>query len=235
MRLDKYVMNALQISKSDAKRIIKQKQIYINDNIVTNCDFSVSDEIIRYGQKELIYKENIYLIMNKPKGYVCAKSDNVNPTVMDLITDYDVRKLNIVGRLDKDTTGLLIITTDGKMVHHLTSPKHIKEKEYYVLCDNPFNENDVLRAKEGVEIKDEDGSNYVCKSSIIKINRKNNYGAYITITEGKFHQIKKMCKALNKEVLELSRIRISELVLEDNLQLGCYRELTNDEINSLLK
>ena len=173
--------------------------------------------------------------MNKPKGYVCAKSDNVNPTVMDLITDYDVRKLNIVGRLDKDTTGLLIITTDGKMVHHLTSPKHNKEKEYYVLCDKPFNENDVLRAKEGVEIKDEDGSNYVCKSSIIKINRKNNYGAYITITEGKFHQIKKMCKALNKEVLELSRIRISELVLEDNLQLGCYRELTNDEINSLLK
>lgn len=235
MRLDKYVMNALQISKSDAKRIIKQKQIYINDNIVTNCDFSVSDEIIRYGQKELIYKENIYLVMNKPKGYVCAKSDNVNPTVMDLITDYDVRKLNIVGRLDKDTTGLLIITTDGKMVHHLTSPKHNKEKEYYVLCDKAFNENDVLRAKEGVEIKDEDGSNYVCKSSIIKINRKNNYGAYITITEGKFHQIKKMCKALNKEVLELSRIRISELVLEDNLQLGCYRELTNDEINSLLK
>lgn len=235
MRLDKYVMNALQISKSDAKRIIKQKQIYINDNIVTNCDFSISDEIIRYGQKELIYKENIYLVMNKPKGYVCAKSDNVNPTVMDLITDYDVRKLNIVGRLDKDTTGLLIITTDGKMVHHLTSPKHNKEKEYYVLCDKPFNENDVLRAKEGVEIKDEDGSNYVCKSSIIKINRKNNYGAYITITEGKFHQIKKMCKALNKEVLELSRIRISELVLEDNLQLGCYRELTNDEINSLLK
>lgn len=235
MRLDKYVMNALQISKSDAKRIIKQKQIYINDNIVTNCDFSVSDEIIRYGQKELIYKENIYLIMNKPKGYVCAKSDNVNPTVMDLITDYDVRKLNIVGRLDKDTTGLLIITTDGNMVHHLTSPKHNKEKEYYVLCDKPFNENDVLRAKEGVEIKDEDGSNYVCKSSIIKINRKNNYGAYITITEGKFHQIKKMCKTLNKEVLELSRIRISELVLEDNLQLGCYRELTNDEINSLLK
>ncbi len=235
MRLDKYVMNALQISKSDAKRIIKQKQIYINDNIVTNCDFSISDEKIRYGQKELIYKENIYLIMNKPKGYVCAKSDNVNPTVMDLITDYDVRKLNIVGRLDKDTTGLLIITTDGKMVHHLTSPKHNKEKEYYVLCDKPFNENDVLKAKEGVEIKDEDGSNYVCKSSIIKINRKNNYGAYITITEGKFHQIKKMCKALNKEVLELSRIRISELVLEDNLQLGCYRELTNDEINSLLK
>lgn len=235
MRLDKYVMNALQISKSDAKRIIKQKQIYINDNIVTNCDFSISDEIIRYGQKELIYKENIYLIMNKPKGYVCAKSDNVNPTVMDLITDYDVRKLNIVGRLDKDTTGLLIITTDGNMVHHLTSPKHNKEKEYYVLCDKPFNENDVLRAKEGVEIKDEDGSNYVCKSSIIKINRKNNYGAYITITEGKFHQIKKMCKTLNKEVLELSRIRISELVLEDNLQLGCYRELTNDEINSLLK
>lgn len=235
MRLDKYVMNALQISKSDAKRIIKQKQIYINDNIVTNCDFSVNDEIIRYGQKELIYKENIYLVMNKPKGYVCAKSDNVNPTVMDLITDYDVRKLNIVGRLDKDTTGLLIITTDGKMVHHLTSPKHNKEKEYYVLCDKAFNENDVLIAKEGVEIKDEDGSNYVCKSSIIKINRKNNYGAYITITEGKFHQIKKMCKALNKEVLELSRIRISELVLEDNLQLGCYRELTNDEINSLLK
>lgn len=235
MRLDKYVMNALQISKSDAKRIIKQKQIYINDNIVTNCDFSVSDEIIRYGQKELIYKENIYLVMNKPKGYVCAKSDNVNPTVMELITDYDVRKLNIVGRLDKDTTGLLIITTDGKMVHHLTSPKHNKEKEYYVLCDKPFNENDVLRAKEGVEIKDEDGSNYVCKSSIIKINRKNNYGAYITITEGKFHQIKKMCKVLNKEVLELSRIRISELVLDDNLQLGCYRELTNDEINSLLK
>lgn len=235
MRLDKYVMNALQISKSDAKKIIKKKLIMVNNKIITNCDYSITNEIIKYDDKELIYKENIYLLMNKPKGYVCAKNDNLNPTVMDLITEYDVRKLNIVGRLDKDTTGLLIITTDGNMVHHLTSPKHNKEKEYYVLCDKPFDDEDIFKAKEGIEIKDEDGSNYVCRSSIIKIDEKNNYGACITITEGKFHQIKKMCKALNKEVLKLERVRISSLKIDENLSEGQYRELTEEEMNDLLK
>lgn len=235
MRLDKYVMNALQITKNDAKILIKKKNIYVNDEIVSVCDFQVKDEQVRYLNKDIYYKENIYLVMNKPQGCVCAKQDNVSETVMDIITDYDVRKLCIIGRLDKDTTGLLLITTDGALVHTLTSPKYNKEKEYLVEADNTFTMDDIKKASEGIEIIDEDGSIYKCKKALLKIDEEDNHKCSLIITEGKFHQVKKMCKALNKEVLKLKRIRIGSLFLDEGLEEGQYREITNEELELIQK
>lgn len=231
MRLDKYVMNALQISKNDAKKIIRKKAITVDGKTQTSSDYQVSDNAqIYYNDQKLVYKENIYIMMNKPKGTVCANYDNRFPTVMDLITEFDTNKLSTVGRLDIDTTGLLLITSDGAFIHDLTSPKKHKEKEYIVTCDKPFTSEDVEKAKEGIWII-EDGKDYQCKEAKLKI--LDNCKASICITEGKFHQIKKMCKALGKEVLELTRIRIGNLYLDSSLELGMYRELKEEEINNL--
>lgn len=234
MRLDKYIMNALQVSRNDAKKIIKKKLIYINGKIEVSSDYNVSDsDLVSYingeEKKDLNYKENIYIMMNKPKDYVCATIDNLHKTVLDLLDGYDVSKLSIVGRLDKDTEGLLLITTDGAFLHRLTSPKYEKEKTYYVECDGVFLEEDIDKFKEGIFIIDEDRNEYKCKSSQLKII--DSHSGLISIKEGKFHQIKKMCKATNKTVTYLKRISIGSLKLDENLALGEYRELTNEELD----
>ena len=236
MRLDKYIMNALQVSRNDAKKIIKKKLIYINGKIEVSSDYNVSDsDLVSYisgeEKKDLNYKENIYIMMNKPKDYVCATIDNLHKTVLELLYGYDVSKLSIVGRLDKDTEGLLLITTDGAFLHRLTSPKYEKEKTYYVECDGVFLEEDIDKFKEGIVIIDEDRNEYKCKSSQLKII--DSHSGLISIKEGKFHQIKKMCKATNKTVTYLKRISIGSLKLDENLALGEYRELTNEELDLL--
>ena len=236
MRLDKYIMNALQVSRNDAKKIIKKKLIYINGKIEVSSDYNVSDsDLVSYingeEKKDLNYKENIYIMMNKPKDYVCATIDNLHKTVLELLVGYDVSKLSIVGRLDKDTEGLLLITTDGAFLHRLTSPKYEKEKTYYVECDGVFLEEDIDKFKEGIVIIDEDRNEYKCKSSQLKII--DSHSGLISIKEGKFHQIKKMCKATNKTVTYLKRISIGSLKFDENLALGEYRELTNEELDLL--
>lgn len=232
MRLDKYIMNALQISRNDAKKIIKKKEIYVNNEVQTLSDYNVLyTDKVTYLDKELIYKENIYIMMNKPKGYVCAKVDNMHKTVLDLIEGYDVNKLSIVGRLDKDTEGLLLITTDGDLLHKLTSPKHEKSKTYYVECDGEFLEEDIAKFADGISIIDEDKKEYKCKPAELKII--DSHKGLISIKEGKFHQIKKMCKAVDKEVIYLKRVSIGNLKLDEKLVLGEYRELTNEELDLL--
>ena len=129
MRLDKFIMNTLKMSRTDAKKIIKKKLIFVNEKLETSSDYNVLDsDIVMYKDNEdnrvLTYKENVYIMMNKPQGYVCATKDNVNKTVLDLIEEYDTTKLSIVGRLDKDTEGLLLLTTDGAFLHRITSPKY---------------------------------------------------------------------------------------------------------------
>ena len=236
MRLDKFIMNTLKMSRTDAKKIIKKKLIFVNEKLETSSDYNVLDsDIVMYKDNEdnrvLTYKENVYIMMNKPQGYVCATKDNVNKTVLDLIEEYDTTKLSIVGRLDKDTEGLLLLTTDGAFLHRITSPKYEKEKTYYVECDGEFSDEDVNKFNDGIVIIDDDRKEYKCKSSELKII--DSHSALISIKEGKFHQIKKMCKAVNKTVVYLKRIRISNLVLDENLRLGEYRELTDEELELL--
>ena len=231
MRLDKFITTTLNVSRQEAKKIIKSKKVVINDAIITNSDYNVldSDKVI-YESRLLVYKEHVYIMMNKPKGYVCANVDNVHQTVFSLIDSkkYNLNKLFTVGRLDVDTTGLLLITSDGEVAHKLTSPKNDIKKVYYVKCDKEFpeNANDILH--KGVLLKDKDGEAYLSKPSSIELINSNE--GLITVSEGKFHEVKRLCLSMGLKVLELHRKQIGNIMLDDNLQIGEYKEINNIEI-----
>ena len=227
MRLDKYVAECLNISRKDTKLIIKKKQIKINGEIVSKDDYNVKEtDVVTYLDKELIYEQYIYLVMHKPKGYVSARVDNLNKTVMELVpNEYQKKDLTIVGRLDIDTEGVLLLTNDGALVHNLTSPNHDVLKTYYVEFSGSLTENAKELVLKGLEIDD-----YITKPAYLNILSENK--AEITISEGKYHQVKKMFKKLGTTVTYLKRIKFDIITL-DNLSIGSLRKLTNEEINLL--
>ena len=227
MRLDKYVAECLNISRKDTKLIIKKKQIKINGEIVSKDDYNVKEtDIVTYLDKELIYEQYIYLVMHKPKGYVSARVDNLNKTVMELVpSEYQKKDLTIVGRLDIDTEGVLLLTNDGALVHNLTSPNHDVLKTYYVEFSGSLTVNAKELVLKGLEIDD-----YITKPAYLNILSENK--AEITISEGKYHQVKKMFKKLGTTVTYLKRIKFDIITL-DNLSIGSLRKLTNEEINLL--
>lgn len=227
MRLDKYVAECLNISRKDTKLIIKKKQIKINGEIVSKDDYNVKEtDVVTYLDKELIYEQYIYLVMHKPKGYVSARVDNLNKTVMELVpSEYQKKDLTIVGRLDIDTEGVLLLTNDGALVHNLTSPNHDVLKTYYVEFSGSLTVNAKELVLKGLEIDD-----YITKPAYLNILSANK--AEITISEGKYHQVKKMFKKLGTTVTYLKRIKFDIITL-DNLSIGSLRKLTNEEINLL--
>ena len=234
MRLDKYVRVALQVSRNEGRVAIKNKKIKVNGNVITKNDYFLNEsDVVTYLDQPLIYKEYIYLMMNKPKGYICATEDNTHKVVLELINDYNINDLIIVGRLDIDTEGLLIITNDGVLCHQLTSPKKDCPKEYYVETDFEFTDEDVKTFKEGTTIFETVDKPYKCKSAILKIDKINKKNATIEITEGKYHQVKKMCKSVGKTVKYLKRLRVNKLFLDNALKPGEYRELTEEEVEFL--
>ena len=227
MRLDKYVAECLNISRKDTKLIIKKKQIKINGEIVSKDDYNVKEtDVVTYLDKELIYEQYIYLVMHKPKGYVSARVDNLNKTVMELVpSEYQKKDLTIVGRLDIDTEGVLLLTNDGAFVHNLTSPNHDVLKTYYVEFSGSLTVNAKELVSKGLEIDD-----YITKPAYLNTLSENK--AEITISEGKYHQVKKMFKKLGTTVTYLKRIKFDIITL-DNLSIGSLRKLTNEEINLL--
>ena len=230
IRLDKYVSVALGVTRSQAKSLIKNKAIKVFDEIIKNSDYQVKDTDKVYNkEKELKYEENIYLMMNKPKGLVCSTVDLEHDTVLSLIKKYNVNKLMIVGRLDIDTTGLLLITTDGDFVHKLTSPTKEIKKKYYVKCDSEFTDSDIEAFKNGITIHLDKDEDYRCKAANLEVLDNKNE-AFITISEGKYHQVKKMCMAVGKKVEELKRVQVGALLLDDKLQEGEYRKLDETEM-----
>lgn len=234
IRLNKYISLSLGVTRTESKKIIKSKKIQVNGNTINDSNYKIKDnDEVTYNGNIICFEEKIYLMMNKPKGYVCSTIDDKNKTVLELINNYNTNKLLIVGRLDIDTTGLLLITNDGDFVHKVTSPNKSITKKYFVKCDQEFTTDDVRKFNDGVEIYLDQNTIYKCKSSTLEI-LDDNTEAYITISEGKYHQVKKMCATVGKKVQELKRVQIGLLKLDEKLSEGSYRKLTSDELETLL-
>ncbi|WP_071393795.1 pseudouridine synthase [Bacillus tuaregi] len=233
MRIDKMLANMGYGSRKEVKDLLKSGVVQINDVIVKNGKEQVNpnkDTVTLQGEV-IEYKEYIYLMMNKPQGVISATEDNHDETVIDLLELEDaVYSPFPVGRLDKDTEGLLLLTNDGQLAHQLLSPKKHVPKTYFAVIDQEVSEEDVMAFAAGVTLDD----GYVTKPGKLKILKSGiRSDIELTITEGKFHQVKRMFEAVGKKVVYLQRISMGPIQLDESLELGEYRELTDDEMAAL--
>ncbi|EMY9863280.1 TPA: rRNA pseudouridine synthase [Clostridioides difficile] len=229
-RIDKILSNLGYGSRSEIKKYCKQGSVVVNGSEVSNPGTQIdteNDEILFNGE-EVIYREYIYLMMNKPAGYISATTDKYDPTVLDLIDlSYLAFEPFPVGRLDKDTEGLLVLTNDGKLSHRVLSPKKHVPKTYYAKIDGVVTEEDVEVFLEGVVLDD----GYKTMPSQLNILKSDDESEIeLTIHEGKFHQVKRMFESVGKKVVYLKRLSMGNLKLDESLELGEYRELTDEEV-----
>ena len=225
MRLDKYLADMKIGTRSEVKELIKKGHIKINDQVVKKTDYKVeSIDIIKYDDQQVDYVEYEYIILNKPQGYLSASEDRYDKTIMELIVSKR-KDLVPVGRLDKDSEGLILITNDGQLNHRLLDPKSHVDKKYYVEVDTKIIDNADKVFKEPMDLGD-----FIAKPA--KFERIDDYHAYLTISEGKFHQVKRMFSKIGSEVIYLKRISFKNLEL-GNLQIGESRYLTNEELEKL--
>ncbi|WP_404467225.1 pseudouridine synthase [Planococcus rifietoensis] len=233
MRIDKLLSNSGFGSRKEVKILLKSKAVEVNGETVRDPKFHVdekADEVSVTGEP-VVYREFIYFMMNKPQGVISATEDRFDETVIDLLTEGEQRFEPFpVGRLDKDTEGLLLITNDGKLAHELLSPKKHVDKTYYAKIDSPVTDEDIEAFKQGVVLDD----GYETKPAQLHILHSGEESEIeLTITEGKFHQVKRMFESVNKQVVFLKRLSMGTLQLDKTLELGEYRELTEDELTKL--
>lgn len=233
MRLDKLLSNMGYGSRKEIKIIVKSKAVEVNGKVAKDVSMHVDsemDEILVSGEK-VIYTEFVYLMMNKPPGVISATEDKKDQTVIDLLEPIDQHFQPFpVGRLDKDTEGLLLITNDGHLTHQLLSPKKHVPKLYFAEIEGLVTEEDILKFKEGVILED----GYLTKSGDLTILRGGETSEIeLVITEGKFHQVKRMFEAVGKRVTYLKRLKMGSLELDSSLTLGQYRPLTEKELEEL--
>lgn len=228
-RIDKVIGTQTSYSRKEIKKLIHQKRVVANGKIVSKSELKIdtNNTTIVIDGKEISIKKNIYLMLNKPKGYVSATADKNDPTVLELVPEeYRYRNLFPAGRLDKDTTGLMLITDDGLFAHNILSPqKHVK-KTYNVTIDIPVTEEMKEGFKKGIHLNDGE-----CKTASLEIIGL--YTAIVVLTEGRYHQIKRMFGCFGAKVLELQRIGMGNLKLPSNLKLGECREITKEELNQI--
>lgn len=233
-RLDKIISNLGYGSRKDVKGFVKKGLVEVDGVIVKDNGMAVDPEncSIKINGEEIMYRKYIYLMMNKPDGVISATHDNRDETVVDLLhLDHQVFEPFPVGRLDKDTVGLLLLTNDGELNHRLISPKWKVDKIYYAKIDKKVTEDDVKKFKKGITLDD----GYLCKEAILEILEASEEGSevMITIQEGKYHQVKRMFEAVDKNVIYLKRVEFGTLKLDEDLEEGEYRELTEEEVNIL--
>ncbi|AZV58403.1 pseudouridine synthase [Clostridium sp. AWRP] len=233
-RIDKILSNLGFGTRKEIKAVVKNGEVKIDGTVIKDSSMKIDPDksTIEVGGNVVEYKKNIYLLMNKPQGVVSATFDNYDETVIDILEpEYQAFKPFPVGRLDKDTEGLLLITNDGELNHRMISPKNHVDKVYYAEIDKYLDERDVNRFKKGIQLKD----GYKCLPGKLHIIESNEDGAKVevTIQEGKFHQVKRMFNALGKNVVYLKRIKFGPMELDKDLNLGQYRELSKNEIESI--
>ena len=235
MRLDKYLCETGFGTRSQVKDLLKKGQVMVNGEVVKKPELKINettDQILCQGEKAS-YQKNIYLMLHKPAGVVSATEDNREKTVLDLVSPEDRKNgLFPVGRLDKDTEGLLLLTDDGELAHRLLSPKKHVDKTYYAKIDGQVTEEHVKQFREGLDIGDEKKTlpavlTILLSGPVSEIE--------VTIHEGRFHQIKRMFEAVGCKVTYLKRLSMGSLVLDETLPPEEYRPLTEAELEGLTK
>lgn len=225
MRLDKLLCECGKASRSEASKLIRCGKVSVNGQVIKKPDFKVNEEKdeVTLFEKPVIYKKFTYIMLNKPSGYVSATEDENEPCVLDLVSDEDRKKgLFPCGRLDKNTLGLVILTNDGEGAHRVLSPKHHVSKVYLFECESPLSERDIEHLEKGVDI-----GGYLTKPC--KIKMIGNMRGEITLTEGKYHQIKRMLNAVDNQITYLERISFGGILLDKCLERGMWRYLTPEE------
>ena len=230
-RIDKILSVSLGCSRTDAKVFIRRGVVFVDGDIVKSSNQKVDEvnsQIICNGS-EIVYNKYVYIMLNKPKGVVSASKGEGDVTVIDILPDEMKRKnLFPAGRLDKDTTGFVLITDDGEFAHNILSPKKHIEKTYIARLDKPFGENEIKAFENGIELKDG-----VCMPATLRAINSEKTLAQVIIKQGMYHQIKRMFAKFGLNVVELKRIKMGGLELDENLKEGQARYITRDEKSKL--
>ena len=231
MRIDKFLSNMGIATRTESSKAARQGGILVNGATVKKADIHIDPEkdVVTYLGRRIEYRKYTYILMNKPDGVVSATEDGRDKTVIDLLPE-ELQKLNLFpcGRLDKHTLGLVMLTDDGDLAHRLLSPKHHVKKKYYFESKFPLNEDEISYLQKGATLED----GYVTKPSEIELFEDKKSG-YITLVEGKYHQIKRMLESVNNKITYLERITFGPLVLDEKLARGEWRFLTENEIKGL--
>lgn len=228
MRLDKFLANMGVGTRTEVKQLLKKGKVTVNTSVEKSpkSHINPTEDIVCVNEKQVEFVNNVYIMLNKPKGYISATHDESNRTVIDLIPEYQHLNIFPVGRLDKDTEGLLLITNDGQFSHDLMSPSKHVSKTYEVTSQNPVTKADIVAFKKGIILSD----GPVKPAQLTRINE---ITSQVTIYEGKYHQVKRMFHAIENEVLELKRLKIANLALDENLKSGEYKLLSDKELKLL--
>jgi len=226
MRLDKFICKSTELTRNDAKKLLKAKLVTVNDDIMTSGAVKLAeDDVIKIEGEVISLIGHRYIMLNKPEDMICSTVDEVYPSILHLIDVERVSDLHIAGRLDADTTGLVLITDDGKWSHNITSPNKDCNKTYRVITKIDITDEMVKCLETGVELNNEKAPTKPAKVAVI-----DNRQMLLTISEGKYHQVKRMLAAVGNKVLELHREKIGGISLDDTLDFGQWRFLSEDEI-----
>jgi 16S rRNA pseudouridine516 synthase len=229
MRLDKFLVNLKYGSRTEIKSLCKKGLVCVNGLVCKNSDYNLNtqSDVVTINGVEVFYKENITLIMNKPQGYICSHVDEVYPSLLNLLEEkYKRFDFSFAGRLDVDTEGLVILSTDGKLIHEISSPSKNVSKTYYVKTTKEL-ENE-KKLEEPLKLLDGQNSEYITSGA--KVEKISPTELFLTISEGKFHQVKRMLEAIDNKVAFLKRIRIGNIKLPDDLSVGEYKEIDPNKI-----
>lgn len=229
MRLDKFIAEQTGLTRSQASKALKNGLVSVNGELVKSGSAKISkeDEIYYDGEHLIWVDEGQYFMLYKPQGYVCSHDDGEYPTVFQFFDYPLMSKLHTAGRLDVDTTGLVLLTDDGQWSHRITSPKHHCEKTYLVTLADPVEDFYAEKFAEGILLR---GEREPCLPAQMEVI--DDYNVNLTISEGRYHQVKRMFAALGNKVEALHRWRIGDVILDENLQEGEFRPLTTEEIGS---
>lgn len=236
MRLDKFISSTGLLSRSECSKAAKAGQITVNGTVVKNASAQIYPDTDRVALDGALlkYEEFVYVMLHKPDGYVSATEDGRDPTVIELLPpELQKRELFPCGRLDKHTTGLMLLTDNGPLGHRLLSPKHHVKKQYAFTAKFPLSDADIKALESGVPIETKDGGSYLTKPARVTLTNDSRTEGCITLVEGKYHQIKLMLMAVHNQITSLSRVTFGPLTLDPALKAGEWRYLTKEEIRAI--